>query len=386
MSEKTIEFIRKATLIHSDKYDYSYVDYTNNHTKIKIRCKEHGEFEQTPGNHLQKKGCHKCGRNKTNISNRKLLNEFINTAKIVHGDKYDYSKVEYKNAISKIIIIWREHGEFEQTPDSHLHNHGCSKCFGNYNYNTEEWIKNAKIIHCDKYDYSKVIYKNTHSKIIIICREHGEFEQTPSSHIKNKSGCPICYGRNIVPTTKEWIEKAKIIHGDKYDYSKVNYIRSNNKVIINCKQHGEFEQTPGNHLQKKGCNKCNHCGYSKTQIIWLELISSTKNIYIQHAENQGEYKIPNTNFKADGYCEETNTIYEFHGDYWHGNPKRFNPTIINNTTHCTFGDLYQKTIDKEKKIKELGYNLISIWESDWIHFIRVIRKIQRKYREKNNSV
>ncbi len=98
-------------------------------------------------------------------------------------------------------------------------------------------------------------------------------------------------------------------------------------------------------------------------------------------ENGGEYKIPNTNFKADGYCKKTNTIFEFHGDFWHGNPNKYNPNEINKVTKCTFGELYKKTLVKEKKIKKLGYNIVKMWESDWIKLIKVVRILQKKFRK-----
>ena len=105
--------------------------------------------------------------------------------------------------------------------------------------------------------------------------------------------------------------------------------------------------------------------YSKVALNWLNSIQLKENITIQHAENEGEFIIPNTNYKADGYCQETNTIYEFHGDYWHGNPNKFILTEINKTTKCSFGELYQKTLDKELVIINMGFNLITMWESEW---------------------
>ena len=105
--------------------------------------------------------------------------------------------------------------------------------------------------------------------------------------------------------------------------------------------------------------------YSYKCIQWLESIMKTNSIHIQHALNGGEYQIPGTRYKADGYCTETNTVYEFYGDYWHGNPKVYGSDIINETIQCTMGELYQKTIEKEERIKELGYNLIVKWEMNF---------------------
>lgn len=193
----TEEFIEQARKIHGNKYDYSKVEYINNHSKVCIICPEHGEFWQTPINHCSKNnhnGCPICA--KTIIGNKLRKNNscFIEKAREIHGDKYDYSKVEYINNRTKVCIICPKHGEFWQTPVNHLKGHNCPKCIGRgaYKLTTEEFIEKAKQIHGDKYDYSKVKYVNAKTKVCIICPEHGEFWQTPTSHIDGKCGCPDC--------------------------------------------------------------------------------------------------------------------------------------------------------------------------------------------------
>ena len=119
--------------------------------------------------------------------------EFIEKAKRIHGDKYDYSKTEYINATTKVCIICPEHGEFWMTPNNHTHGthpQNCPKCVGGVRSNTDDFIKKAKELHGDKYDYSKVNYVNNKTKVCIICPEHGEFWVTPSNHI-NKSKIQI---------------------------------------------------------------------------------------------------------------------------------------------------------------------------------------------------
>jgi hypothetical protein len=177
--------------------------------------------------------------------------------------------------------------------------------------------------------------------------------------------------------------KAKQAHGDKYDYSKVEYVNTNKKVIIICSIHGDFEQIPKSHYKGHGCRKCNNCGYSKAQILWLNFIATYNNIYIQHAENDGEYIIPTTKYKADGYCHETNTIYEYHGSYWHGDPNIYDKNEINKVNKKTFGELYANTQKKEQIIKDMGYNLVVIWEINWIKINMSISILQNKFREKN---
>ena len=192
-------------------------------------------------------------------------NKFIEKAKAKHGDKYEYPIFENHKSIDKIKIICPEHGEFEQNLYAHLKGRGCPHCAKNQNLNTEEFIRHAKEVHGDKYDYSKTVYVNKRTKVIITCPKHGDFETTPLTHLKG-SNCKKCVNENRKPREKfiphkiddliKFIKRAREVHGDKYDYSKFEYTGSYNKSIIICPEHGEFEQTPSNHLQKHGCPMC----------------------------------------------------------------------------------------------------------------------------------
>lgn len=228
--------------------------------------------------------------------------EFINKAKEIHGDKYDYSNVEYKGSKMKVCIICPKHGEFWQKPSKHLQGQGCPKCV-NKNITTEEFIIKAKEIHGNKYNYSKVNYLNNHTKVCIICLKHGEFFLTPSEHINNVYGCPICSGNLI--TTESFIERAKKIHGDKYDYSKVNYVDSKTKVCIICPKHGEFWQVPSNHLQGQGCKKCYICEKS---LLTEDFINKAKEI---HGNKYDYSKVEYVNAKIP-VC----IICPEHGEFW----------------------------------------------------------------------
>jgi len=254
------QFIQDAIHIHGYKYNYSKVYYENASTKVIIICEHHGEFEQTPNGHLDGKGCFKCaGCYKSNTT------EFIEKSQLIHGDKYIYSKVHYKTVIEKVIIICKEHGEFEQTPNKHLDGKGCFKCGHNMTiFSTDEFIEKSQLIHGDKFIYSKVDYQNMMSKVIIICDTHGEFEQTPSNHITHMQGCQKCSGK-YQSNTNEFIEKAQLIHGDKYAYSKVEYVTNSQGCIIICREHGEFAQTPATHLSGGGCQICANIERKKKQ-------------------------------------------------------------------------------------------------------------------------
>jgi len=187
---------------------------------------------------------------------RKPIKQFIEEAKTIHGDKYDYSKVNYINSRTKVCIICPEHGEFWQEPSAHINGCGCPKCsHRSYVYTTEEWVEEARKIHGNKFDYSKVNYINNKIKVCIACPEHGEFWITPNSHLQGQT-CPKCSHRSYAYTTEEWVEEAKKVHGYKYDYSKVDYVNNNTPVCIICPEHGEFWQRPINHLNGSGCARC----------------------------------------------------------------------------------------------------------------------------------
>ena len=254
--EKTKEFIRRGLRKFGDRFDYSKTEYKNAHEKVIITClvEGHGDFEINPSNFLTRGRCQKCGQELYSKHRTHTTEQFIVEARKIHGDQYDYSKVNYVNNNTKIIIICPIHGEFLQTPSQHLSGSGCPLCANNIRLTTEQFIERAREIHGDKYDYSKVNYINANTHVKIICPIHGEFLQTPSQHLSGH-GCLLCAGK-VRLTTEQFIERAREIHGDKYDYSKVNYINRMKDVIIICPIHGEFLQRAGHHLSGVGCPRC----------------------------------------------------------------------------------------------------------------------------------
>jgi hypothetical protein len=245
------KFLLKAEESHGTKYDYSLVDYKNNKTKIKIICPEHGVFEQTPGHHVNNNnGCKKCSDERKRFDN--LI--FINNAIKIHGDKYDYSLVNYIGSNNKVKIICPEHGLFEQTPVCHTNGkRGCDKCGGTSTSTTDEFILKARKIHGDKYDYSNTKYISGRKKVKIICNVHGEFEQSPDSHLMNK-GCSRC-AMNFKLTTDDFIKRSNNnIYN--YDLSIVGNKNNREKIKICCPHHGIFEQVIHSHLNGHGCPLC----------------------------------------------------------------------------------------------------------------------------------
>ena len=203
---------KKAKEVYGDKYDYSKVEYVNNKTKIIITCPIHGDFEQIPSRHLLGKGCPQCYYTTRRFTN----NEFIQKTKEVHGDKYDYSKVHYKSSKEKVVITCPIHGDFKQSPNDHLTGRGCLKC-GAYTRNNknksnkEEFIEKSNGVHNDWYNYSKVKYKHSKEKVTITCPVHGDFEQKPIYHLSGR-GCPECAKENSGFWNPEYIRK---YHQDK---------------------------------------------------------------------------------------------------------------------------------------------------------------------------
>ena len=271
---RTEKFIEKAKNKHGDKFDYSKVIYKTCKDKVIIICKidGHGEFETTPDSHIQTQGaCQKC-RYETIASKRKKPQEmFISQAKEKHGEEtFDYSEVDYVNHTTKVKIICKIHGLFEQKAGNHLRGDGCIKCAGIYTPSTEEWIEKAESKHGKgKFDYSEVEYKNACTEIIIGCKTcDKKFKQTPTSHLNSEIGCDWCRKKHVY-TTDEFIEEARKIHGERFDYSKVEYKSAKEPIIIICRVHGEFLQTPSDHKnQGSGCKKCSNV-YSPTTEEWV---------------------------------------------------------------------------------------------------------------------
>ncbi len=273
---KNDEWIERFKEIHGHKYNYSKVKYVNAHTNVEIICPIHGSFFQNPSNHLKGQGCSKCAHEKLGASQRSNNEDFIEKSKKIHGNKYDYSKVNYSTNSVPVTIICPTHGEFKQSPQSHLGGSGCPTCAGTIKMNTEDFITKAKKIHGDKYDYALVNYKNTKTPVRIKCPIHGVFKQAPAQHLQGQS-CPKCSG-NLQSNTNEFIKKAIDIHGKKYDYSLVDYNNAKEKVKIICSIHGVFEQRPNNHLRGVGCPFCQE---SKGENFVSNLLDLNKIKYVK---------------------------------------------------------------------------------------------------------
>jgi very-short-patch-repair endonuclease len=254
------EFIRRAKELHGNKYDYSKTNYIRNDIDVEIICPTHGSFLQNPGTHIRGNGGKGAGCSKCSGTYQYTTDEFIKKAIEVHGDKYDYTNTVYTNSKRKVEIICRKHGSFSQHAGSHLREAGCKVCNGGSQLTTEEFIKKAKEVHGEKYDYSETKYVKSNMKVTIRCPIHSYFRQIPNSHIQG-SGCPRC-GQIVTNikqtlTTEDFLERAKKVHGDLYDYSKTVYVGIYEKIEIICKKHGSFFIQPNKHINSgQGCPRC----------------------------------------------------------------------------------------------------------------------------------
>jgi len=222
----------------------------------------------------------------------------------------------------------------------------------------EKFVEDARKVHGDKYEYPGK-YIRSLTDIDISCPIHGIFKQKPKHHLVGK-GCLKC-GATAVKTHEKFIEDARKVHGDKYEYPD-QYTNEKTKMKIICPIHGVFMKTPTAHIHmKRGCNKCSNSGTSKSANMWLNSLNIPG---LRTFESQeGEYRIPKLNYRVDGYDKDTNTVYEFHGDYWHGHPdhKNYKYGEKHPTVNLTWNELYTKTIERDKKIIEAGYNLVVKW-------------------------
>lgn len=299
------------------------------------------------------------------------LNEsFIHKAIQKHGTKFDYSKVNYVTAKTKVSIICKIHGEFLQTPNNHLSGCGCPKCVGRYTNRQDQilnWIQKAELLHEKKYDYSRIDWTNIRKKIHkveIVCQTHGSFYQLWGNHISevNRNGCPkcaveSCKNKKRLPFDK-FVEKSKKVHGDRYVYQDTDYHGAHYKVTIICTTHGEFKCTPANHWSNGvGCPRCLHNNPSRGEAkisAWLE----SNNIPFEFQKSFPDlwHKAKNGRLKYDFYLPERNTLIEYDGEH-HTQPITWSKKIDGEKR---LADQIQKDKLKEAYALKHGIRLLRI--------------------------
>lgn len=286
------------------------------------------------------------------------------------GTAYDYTNAKYVNSKTKVEINCLEHGTFWQTPEHHMEGHGCPKCgykiastkLQGARKSLADFIASAIAKHGQLYDYSKSTYLGCYGPIEIVCPIHGSFWQKPNNHLSG-TGCPKCaktigdYRRSSIA---EFTKRARQIHGYIYDYHSVDYRTATTPVTVICQLHGPFDQLPFVHLKGSGCPKCSH-RISKQETAWLD------SLYLDCLYRQHSLRIEGGRRRqVDGYHPPTNTVYQFHGDYFHGNPRVFRRCGWNVICKKFFGELYDSTRNFDQAIIHSGYNLVTMWEYDWL--------------------
>ncbi len=298
------DFITKAQKKHNAKYNYDHIETVTSKSKLPIECYEHGIFMMEPWNHLSGQKCPKCAAIERANNCRSSPEEFISKARALHGTRYNYDNVAYINAQTKVIIRCEKHGLFEQTPDSHLRPSGCNKCASEEKGKERElgmdvYVNRAVEEHDGYFDYTLVpLDVPATTKVQIGCPKHGIFWQDFYQHSRG-TACPDCYNdrRNQRhKKTEEFILDAKKIHGNKYDYSKANYINAYTKIEVICPNHSSFKITPTKHLSRR--DGCPECGFLRRRGIGGITASRLKKdpelgsvdawIYIARMENSEE--------------------------------------------------------------------------------------------------
>lgn len=373
--------IIKSKEIFGDKYNFSLVkeNFTTKE-KLFIICPVHGVFEKSYEKHIKsKQGCPKCS-GKFRYNTESFINECLTKNDIKN---ISFNNVEYVNNKTKVKLYCHykddngnEHGEFEITPGHFLNGERCPKC--RYiksalkkRRNINDVIELANKTHKNKYDYSLITsYKNDREKLPIICKEHGVFYQTMNNHIKSKQGCPIC-GKlkssfDKILTSEEFIIRSNERHNNKYDYSKVEYIKSGDKVKIICPTHGEFEQIARNHLFGQGCPKCfqEKSNFEKEVFEYIKTILPNENII------ENDRTILNGK-ELDIYIPNLKISFEINGLIWHSEK---------------FNDEKKYHLRKTQLCEKQGIRLIHIFEDEWVdkndicksRILNILNKIENK--------
>lgn len=292
------------------------------------------------------------------------MEEFIDRSRNIHGDKYDYSRVNYTNCMNLVEIVCSRHGIFQQTPLNHIQGHVCKKCAREeiaFNQRKSiEFIEKSNLKYGYKYDYSKVNYINRRTKVSIICPIHGDFEETPINHL-TRNGCNECSrSERILLNSLNFIKKSKKIHGDKYDYSNVNYLSDKIKVSIICPIHGEFKQQPNTHLNGVGCPSCSSSkGESRISNF---LISNGISFKREHKFLDCSYKKP---LPFDFYLDDHNICIEYDGQQHQKSINFFG------------GELYFRNIKTRDEIKnkyclENNIRILRITYNDYNNIEKII--------------
>jgi very-short-patch-repair endonuclease len=349
----TETLIEKCIELYGDKFSYEETRYESYSAKTKFFCKGCNEMKlYAPKVFLKGGGCKECKK-------REIQAELLEKARLIHGNIYDYSLVKYEKNSIPVTIICPAHGEFEQNLYDHSKGHKCFKCSGHYTKTTEEWIIAAILIHGNLYDYSLVDYRGNSIKVKIICPIHGVFEQLPGAHLSGK-GCHKCSGV-YKKTFDQFQDKANIVHNFRYTYNNFVYVNTTTKGFITCPIHGDFEQTPSQHILGHRCPKCRF--YSKGEARIREFLIEKGIKFEEQKTFKGcKHKIK---LRFDFYLPDRNLLIEFQGEQHYkpvsifGGEKSFELCQIRDTIKREFCQKEGITLleIKPEELEEILYDL-----------------------------
>lgn len=398
------EFLARCAEVHGTKYDYSKTVYIKSSAKVEVVCPTHGSWWPVAKDHVGKKtGCPACvGKKRITqedfvarsstvyegkydysrsvftksaepvevvcpehgswwptannhlmgragcpscADNKKMTTEeFLQKTKGLHGSTYGYRKARVSgNNKSKVIITCREHGDFEMTINCHLLGQGCPKCAFKGHITKETMVSEAIDIHGGKFDYTDTAYVNSSTKMVIGCNTCGNrFRMTYGNHVIQKQGCPFCAGKRI--TTEDWVATARATNGEKYDYQYSQYFGSKGKVLIVCPEHGPFWSGASSHANSgHGCPECG-CGWpSKGQ-------KEIHNFVETLARATMESKVDSSKMRYDILIQEHNLAIEYHGLIWHS---------------AKYAVDVRKDYKKHVASVGLGIRVIHVFEDEW---------------------
>lgn len=295
---------------------------------------------------------------------RLTTEEWITRARAVHGDKYDYSQVVYVNTDTPVTIICPRHGPFSQPPKEHsIHGCGCRQCArednGRHQFEraARKWVERARAAHGSRYDYAKVVYQGATTEVIIICPVHGEFRQTPASHLQGRHGCPDCGGKMRL-TTEKWVARARAVHGDRFDYSRTVYVNGHTELTIVCPRHGSFTQLPGDHLKTQGCPSCSTSIGEKALCAALDACGIEYRTQWTDPTCRDQRALP-----FDVFIPELRELAEFDGEQ-HFRPVWWSRNISDEEAFSQFEYVRRHDRIKNEWARENGYCLIRIKDAD----------------------
>lgn len=311
------EAIKECRKLYNDYYEYDLDLYKNMNTKIRMICPKHGDFMMSLKYHIKGHKCPKCAIEESAIKRSVPFEDYVERAKKTHKGKYDYIIDGYTNINGNITLVCKTHGRVVANAMSHLRGAKCPMCSKTAKKTNESFESKARTIHGFKYDYSNVEYKNNKEKVAIICHEkdefgeeHGIFWQTPKIHLRGY-GCPKCSGNYL--DRDLFIKKANVVHNNKYDYSQVVYKTNHTKVDIICPEHGVFSMKPYSHLYgKQGCPLCKESHLEREIRIFL----SNNNIKF-NAQQRFDWlrnSMTNYNLPLDFYLPDYNIAIECQGE------------------------------------------------------------------------